>query len=930
MGQGQEQARPAHPLARALPPCPPCVRDERLSPFTEAIAPDAPLEDAARRLIALNRDRLPDLSGLVVLLPTLHAAAPFARALVAAAGVPTLLLPRFTTLARWVMEVPLATPQLSQLARQALLYGALRERGWLGEQDAWPLVRELVELFDALTLNRVTLPETPETFAQRLAEACGARQGPSLQLEARLVHELWQTMNAVLPDRVDAAGAYVQRLAALSRDARHPVFAVGLGRLEPVEAECLLRLAERQSVRILVPAPLDPEGGALQRVLAAAWDEHGETLMERARRLARDLPVSPLAGRLRLCGAPSLEHAAQAAALQVCRWLNAGRGNIAIVAQDRLAARRLRALLERSGVLVADETGWTLSTAAAATVLMRWLDLLASDFHFRELLDFLKSPLVFTDLAPGERREAVYGLEELIRRHNLVSRLSHYQAAARRENLPCAGLLDRLERARRLWPQQPQPLARWFGALEETLEALAITPALAADLAGAQLLAELARLKEEAATAPGSFSLTEWRRLLDAELEAATFRDTTIESPVLFTHLAATRLRRFEGVILLGCGAGELPAPGGGTLFNQAMRAELGLPTRAQSLADQLHDLAALLCASGEILAIWQRHRDGGERLLSPWLDALSTLHTLAWGEGLEATGLLPAPLPAPPASGTERPAPTLPPSRVPASISASGHNSLLACPYQYFARHVLHLNETDEVREEMAKKDYGDDLHRILNIFHARHKRVSDLAPEAAEAALRAITEEVFAPRLRLSYLSHAWKLQWERLIPVYLEWQRAWEEKEGWTFSGSEVPAQTELALEGGRIVTLVGRLDRLDVSEQGLAVIDYKTTSRNSLQKRLREPGEDVQLPVYALLAGPRVVRAAYLSLGNEDGFGPVQPAREIKEEAAAVMARLVRIFNALNAGAPLPAQGDEQACRHCEMQGLCRRHYWREEA
>jgi len=43
-----------------------------------------------------------------------------------------------------------------------------------------------------------------------------------------------------------------------------------------------------------------------------------------------------------------MEQEAQAADVQVRRWLLAGKTSIAVVVQDRLVARRLRALLERA------------------------------------------------------------------------------------------------------------------------------------------------------------------------------------------------------------------------------------------------------------------------------------------------------------------------------------------------------------------------------------------------------------------------------------------------------------------------------------------------------------------------------------------------------------------------------------------------------
>ena len=82
--------------------------------------------------------------------------------------------------------------------------------------------------------------------------------------------------------------------------------------------------------------------------------------------------------------------------------LRAGRSQIALIAQDRLLARRTRALLARlgTGLAIEDETGWKISTTRAAAALHAWLELIRSPKAgptVSTLLEFLKNP--FIDLA---------------------------------------------------------------------------------------------------------------------------------------------------------------------------------------------------------------------------------------------------------------------------------------------------------------------------------------------------------------------------------------------------------------------------------------------------------------------------------------------------------------------------------------------------
>lgn len=907
------------------------MSSDSLAHLTQRLPAAAPLSAAASAITAHHAADLPDLSGLIVLLPNLHAVMPFARALAAAAGKPTLLLPTLTTLPQLAASHSLPHPLIANSARQSMVYAALRERRWFREPELWAISGELLQLFDEITLNHVELPQQETDFVARLAAAYQARAGESLQFEARLVHELWYALQRTLSERIDHASAYQRRLSRLAAHPERPLYAIGMTGLARSEVEFFARYAEQQPVTLFQLDPLADATEPIARVLAASWRATDASLPERATQLCAAHPTSPLAAKLRLFPAPSLEQQARAADSQVRQWLLAGKRNIAVVAQDRLAARRVRALLERAQVLVEDETGWTLSTTAASSVIMRWCDLISGDFFHQDLLDFLKSPLVFADWPYPERKEAVYELEGLIRDKNLVSRLIHYRAAAHETESGCRELLERLHQAQRLWPRKTQSLGAWLDTLQLTLDALGITPALAADLAGVQLLATLAQLREELHEENTKFQFNEWRRWLDQQLETATFRDTGIESPVVFTHLPATRLRPFDGIVLLGCDAAHLPARASdGLFFNQSVRSQLGLPTRETALQIEQCDLASLITSGAELLVTWQHMVNGEEHLLSPYFELLQTVHKLAWGDALldhalaaQAASVVPPVQPAPRVACLQ-PQPTLGTARIPATISASGYNSLMTCPYQYYARHGLKLNELDDVQVEMEKRDFGELVHRILLAFHQDMPTLTGKPIDEPARRLREISADIFGPMLKLNYLSHAWALRWDKLVPGYIDWQLE-REHEGWRWHAGEVSRQVSLPLTDDTLLTLRGTLDRIDRHGTDYTVLDYKTRTPTVLRTQLKAAGEDVQLPVYVLLAAEEVSAAGYLSL-DRDEVKIVPLEDNLSQLAQAVGERLTDIFSALHAGAGLPAQGVDAACNWCEMRGLCRRDYW----
>ncbi len=846
----------------------------------------------------------PDLRGATVLLPNYHVAQPLAQALSAAARLPALLLPQMVTLNDWAQSVPLAAPVVTDSQRSALLYQHLRKQQWFENADLWSMVQELLALFDELTHALDTLPRDAEAFAAAVQQAYQARQNATLQLEARLVFELWHAMQAGA--ELDAARAYQQRLAKLAVQASQPLFVLRASGWDASEQRFLDEYAKRAAIEVFDLREMAPQWSGLLR--------------DRAALRSQNIPA--LGDRLRFFAATSLEQEARAAAMQVRRWLHAGKRDIAIVAQDRVAARRMRALLERAEVLVADETGWTFDTLSVSTVLDRWLTALQSDFYHHDLLDLLKSPFIFADTTAADRKAAVYQLEQLLRKQGVVAGLEKFIALAEHETVLHQPLARLRQAAMLLEQSKKRTLAEWLEALRASLRVLGIDIGLQQDDAGAQLLRALEAWQQELAADAGRYRFAEWRRWLAQQLGAQTYRDSGIDSPVHFTHLAATRWRAFDAVLLLGCDADHLPgAADGGRWFNDAVRGSLNLPTRGTHAARQSDDLLALLALNDCVLVTWQKERNGEKGLLSPYLEMLRDLHTLTHGDDLGENELH-AFLAAEEAHHVElpqaaQPAPKVTAEAVPASVSISAYNSLVACPYQFYARHILRLNELDEVQEGIEKRDYGERVHRILQRFHERYPQVSGHPADELEAALRRISEEVFADLLQQDFAARAWLARWFAALPAYLEWQ-AESEAQGWRYAEAESAFDWEL--EG---VRLRGRIDRLDVRGEEKLVLDYKTQGEQVLRNKLREPGEDVQLACYAY--AHEAADAAFVSIENGK-VKLVEPKHDVPLLAQLNAERLVQVMGDLRGGAGLPANGIDAVCVYCEMRGLCRKGEW----
>jgi ATP-dependent helicase/nuclease subunit B len=892
----------------------------------------------AQRILA--RHAPPDLRGATVLLPNYHAAQPLAQALARHARSPALLLPKLVTLDDWARETANPSPVVPDSRRNALLYQHLRKHTWFAQADLWSMTQELLALFDELTCALGALPRDAEEFGEVVRQAYLARQNETLQLEARLVFELWHAMQSGA--ELDEMRARQHRLARLAEQANAPLYVLRASAWGALEQRFLDEYAERAEVEVFdlremgggdflsaafsttlspFPSPASGRGetnDSLSRLRERAGERVSSLRTQASTLQAENIP--PLGGKLRFFAAASLEQEARAAAMQVRRWLNEGKRDIAIVVQDREVARRMRALLERAEILVADEAGWTFATLSVSTVLDRWLTALQSGFYHHDLLDLLKSPFIFSGMET--RKEAVYHLEQLLRNQGVAGGLDNFIQLAEHEPT-LHEPLGRLRQAAAMLDQHKRrTLAEWLDALRESLTVLDIEAGLQKDDAGAQLLHALDGWREELAGDDGRYRFGEWRRWLAQQLDTKTYLDTGVESPVRFTHLAGARWRAFDAVLLLGCDAAHLPrAADGGRWFNDAVRGSLGLPTRAMEAARQRDDLRALLTLNDCVLATWQKDKDGEERLLSPFLEMLRDLHDLAYQDDL-ADDQLQHYLTLEEAHGAEAlqsscPAPAVAQELVAGTISISAYNSLVACPYQFYARHLLRLNELDEVQEGIEKRDYGEHVHDILHRFHSRYPQVSGHPLLAMETVMREISEEVFAKLLERDFSARAWLARWYKALPGYLDWQLK-NEEQGWRYAEAESTFAIELDN-----VRLRGRIDRMDVKEDQKRVLDYKTQSAQKLIGMLREPGEDVQLACYAFAHG--AAAAEFVSLEGETARS-IAPPHDLAQLAELNAARLAQVMGRVRNGAGLPANGVDAVCRHCEMRGLCRKGEW----
>lgn len=454
------------------------------------------------------------------------------------------------------------------------------------------------------------------------------------------------------------------------------------------------------------------------------------------------------------------------------------------------------------------------------------------------------------------------------------------------------------------------------------LDALDMHAALQADHAGQQVIAVLDMLQYDDGSVAQEFSFSEWRAFLSLQMESTPFVPAVSERRVVMLQLAGAPLRSFDAVLMVGADADHLPSQSIETLFfATAVRRELGLVTHAMRQRSQLRDFVEMLSANARVVLSWQSHRQGEPNARSTWIERLQLARSAAGMPPLDAH-VAALPRRSVHADTVSMPAPSAS-QLLPLKLSASGYNSLVACPYQFFATRMLALTGLDELSDMPEKRDYGDWLHRLLRLYHEA-VRDGDVPFAEREALLRAVSEQVFGEALAGSGAALGYYTRWQKVIPAYLDWSNG-REAEGWRFLRGEEWFEARFAWSGGEI-TLHGRLDRIDENDAGeRAVLDYKTKNQSALRSRLKE-GEDHQLAFYGLLSDKPVHSAHFVALEASGGKTGDAPASDFEQWQQRLRVQLRSNIDAIASGAALPASGIDSVCAFCDVRGLCRKGAW----
>jgi RecB family exonuclease len=262
-----------------------------------------------------------------------------------------------------------------------------------------------------------------------------------------------------------------------------------------------------------------------------------------------------------------------------------------------------------------------------------------------------------------------------------------------------------------------------------------------------------------------------------------------------------------------------------------------------------------------------------------------------------------------------------------------------LECPFKYFARHVLRLEEERDDESVLTPQERGQLLHEVFEkffaVWHAGNRGAVTAAnlPDAlarfeqiAEARLAQLSEVDRA--LERTYLlgSAAAPGLAERAFAIEIEHGAGVVERL------LEYPLEGEFEFkgpDGARRLRIRAKADRIDLLDDGtLRIIDYKAS-------RAPRTNRALQLPVYGVCAAQHltardgrtwtVSRAGYVAFKEKNAFSALGGSGSLATALEDGQQRLLETVATIERG-EFPVDPDEPfLCTRCGYAGVCRKDY-----
>jgi RecB family exonuclease len=277
---------------------------------------------------------------------------------------------------------------------------------------------------------------------------------------------------------------------------------------------------------------------------------------------------------------------------------------------------------------------------------------------------------------------------------------------------------------------------------------------------------------------------------------------------------------------------------------------------------------------------------------------------------------------------------------REPRGWSVSALELYLACPFKFYAQHVLRLEEEPEDAEVMDPRQQGQFVHRVFQLFYdrwhgsGRGSITPDVLDEARALFAKVVEDEVGKlpegeAGLERTHLLGSSAAAGLGEAVLRMEAERPLRVVERLLEHRLDGPV-TIVTSDGTRVIPLSGKADRIDLLEDGtFRLVDYKLGWPPQRSRAL-------QLPIYSLAAEQRLAgrlgrqwtvgEAAYLAFKGPRRVVPLFPAQGDRQKVLAdAQQRVAETIDAIARGEFPPAPEDVFLCESCGFAAVCRKDY-----
>jgi ATP-dependent helicase/DNAse subunit B len=252
------------------------------------------------------------------------------------------------------------------------------------------------------------------------------------------------------------------------------------------------------------------------------------------------------------------------------------------------------------------------------------------------------------------------------------------------------------------------------------------------------------------------------------------------------------------------------------------------------------------------------------------------------------------------------------------ATISPTGLESFLQCPFQYFASKVLRLHEPPPRPEDrLTFLVQGNIVHETLAEWWTHPQDIG------------VIFERVFARTMedrKVPFGYHS-----ERLRNAMLDDLRRFAAENAWDRGSFQSRTEQEFKLPLDDVIIL-GKIDRLDTAPDGQAyVIDYKYGNTQRVKAKLKNENL-LQAPLYLLAAQEcfhvRPAGMFYLGLKSEIVYVGWSSTGLLNSEPLpenwlpTTRDRALRLVEGIRQGRVEAAPADLSICVYCDYRDACR--------